>query len=284
MSNTRDEFVEQTKQMEELNHRQKDYYETSEGVLSNTGNLATQTWTWLRNRVANYRVEIGMKKDVRSLFVDWLGDLSGKRVMELGCASGNSMSMRMATEAESYLGVDLSRVGTDRLREKLRAENIDGAEAVSADFLSADFSPEPFDVIYAHGVLHHFEHFEAFLKVLHARLKPEGRVIAFDPLQTALLPRIVRAIYRPFQSDADWEWPFTRRTFTTIEKYFDILALQGTMGAAKWPIMCLPFSRSLAVKLGTPLHQRDMRLAIEQSRHLWRCMNVASHLQRKELS
>tara|TARA_R110002049_G_scaffold285698_2_gene466846 strand:+ start:66547 stop:67419 length:873 start_codon:yes stop_codon:yes gene_type:complete len=275
--------AEEAAEMERLNERQRTYYEQCEGELSEAGNTVTRSWALLRDRVAQYRVEIGVKQDIRSLHMQWLGDLAGCRTMELGCSAGNNVSMHMAKEADSYLGVDLNSVGIERLKQKFVERDLPKGDAVAADFLSPDFQPEPFDVIFAHGVLHHFRYFDAFLEILHSRLKPGGRVIAFDPLQTAMLPRLIRYAYRPFQSDADWEWPFNRKTFPAMERYFDVAALQGTMGWAKWGIPLLPISFGLAVKVGRPLHGRDMRMATSRSRHLWRCMNVATLLVRKEL-
>jgi 2-polyprenyl-3-methyl-5-hydroxy-6-metoxy-1,4-benzoquinol methylase len=270
--------------MERLNTAQKDYYEADGGDLSNVGNIVTKSWTRIRGRVAKYRTEIGVKSEMRRLHYQWLGDLTGCRVMELGCASGNSVSRYLAEHADSYLGVDLNAVGVAKLKATLSEYGLSKGDAVAADFLSSDFEHGPFDVIYAQGVLHHFQHFDAFLKVLHSRLSPGGRVVAFDPIQTALIPRMVRAAYRPFQSDADWEWPFTKKSFLQIEEHFEIQAMQGLMGWSKWPILLLPFSFDLAVAVGRPLHARDLRFANQQNRSMWRCMNVATLLVRKDSS
>lgn len=271
----------QSKEMQRLNIEQKAYYEEHAGNLRKSGNVVTRTWTAVRNRVARYRNEVGIKQDMRNLHYEWFGDLSGCDTMELGCASGNSVSCYLAEHSASYLGVDLSSVGVANLNQRLAEKNLPG-HAVSADFLADDFGHGPFDVIYAQGVLHHFEHFETFLQILHSRLKPGGRVVAFDPLQTALLPRVVRAAYRPFQSDADWEWPFSKQTFENMEQYFEIKELQGMMGWSKWGILALPFGVSFAAKVGRKLHQKDMRSAKTRSRALWRCMNVATLLIRKD--
>ena len=274
--------AEQAAQMERLNQRQKEYYEADGGDLTHAGNVVTRVWTSFRGRVTQYRNAIGVKQDMRALHYRWFGDLTGCDVMELGCASGNKVSRDLAAQAQSYLGVDLNSVGVGRLNEMLAKHQLPNGKAVTADFLSQDFSYGPFDVVYAQGVLHHFRYFDAFLKILHSRLKPGGRVVAWDPLQTALLPRMVRAAYRPFQSDADWEWPFTKETYRKFDQYFDVAEVQGMMGWAKWGIPLVPFSPNLAEKVGKPLHQRDMRVANQRSRALWRCMNVATLLVRKD--
>lgn len=267
----------ETEYMERLNKSQKEYYEAEGGILRNRGNVVTRTWTAVRGRVANYRTSIGVKEDMRKLHFRWFGDLSNCEVMELGCASGNSVSRYLAEHAKSYLGVDLNSVGVERLKKMLQESQLPGT-AVAVDFLSKDFTYGPFDVIYAQGVLHHFRYFDAFLKVLSERMKPGGRVVAFDPLQTAWVPRVVRAAYRPFQSDADWEWPFHKKTFDLLEKHFEIRELQGFMGWSKWGILALPLGNKIANRIGCRLHNWDMQYAKSRSRPLWRCMNVATLL------
>ena len=269
------------REMKRVNAEQKEYYEADGGELRQCGNLVTRSWSALRNRVALYRNEIGVKQDMRSLHFSWFGDLAGCHVLELGCASGNAVSRYLAGHAASYLGVDLSSVGVAKLNRMLDEYGLDKGRAISVDFLSSEFREGPFDVVYAQGVLHHFRHFGAFLRVLHSHMSPGGRVIAWDPLQTALIPRAVRAAYRPFQSDADWEWPFKKSTFDEIEECFEIRQIQGMMGWSKWPIALLPFGVSFAAPLGRRLHAINMKSATTRSRSLWRCMNVATLLVRK---
>jgi SAM-dependent methyltransferase len=201
--------------------------------------------------------------------------LSGKKVLDLGCYQGNSLSLFIAERAESYLGVDLSRPAIDRLRAKLEARGLKHAQARAVDFLDPNFTESGFDVIYAYSVAHHFRHFELFLKVLAAKLAPGGIVVTLDPMQTSLPTRMARAAYRPFQSDRDWEWPFTKRTFAEIQRVFEIAAVQGVMGYAKW---CLPVSfvsEDLATRTGRNLFARDLKEASTIGPGLWRCMQVA---------
>lgn len=278
--NTEQSSVCAVEEMERLNVAQKAYYEALGGDTRQVRNFVTRSWVSVRNRVAQYRTAIGVKETMRSLHYEWFGDLSDCDVMELGCACGNSVSLHLARQARSYLGVDLNSVGVEQLKRKLADSQLRGT-AAAIDFLSKDFPYGPFDVVYAQGVLHHFRHFETFLEILHSRLSPGGRVVAFDPMETAILPRWVRAAYRPFQSDADWEWPFNRASFKTIDKYFEVQKLQGMMGWSKWGIVFLPLGIPLAAKLGRRLHALDMKHANRLSPALWRCMNVATLLVRR---
>jgi SAM-dependent methyltransferase len=280
--NTRSDLLEGKRQeMLSVNQAQRTFYETD---ASQRGNRVTKLWRQSRNAMFQIRKELGITDLIHQRHLEWLGDLQGKRVLDLGCASGNTLSLDIAERSGYYVGIDLSEPSIETLRQKLRAKNLPHADAQAMDFLTPDFPYEPFDLIYAYAVMHHFRHFDAFLEVLHRRLVPGGRVITFDPMQTCWEVRAARAVYRPFQSDADWEWPFTRQSIRQIEQYFDIEAIQGVMGHAKWslPLALLPGGHGLAMQVGSRLHERDRQSAVKQGSGLWRCMQVALHLRRRD--
>lgn len=265
------------------NQRQTEFYdEHGHNLNKSSSGIASRVWGWARNRMKDYRRETGIKDAIRNFQKESLGDLTGKRVLDLGCYDGNSMSIHMAKSCDSYLGVDLSSKAITKLNEKL--SDYPNAEGMAVDFLSPDFQPQPFDVIYANSVMHHFEHFDAFLSVLRSHLAPGGYVVSFDPIETAATIRFLRWIYRPFQKDADWEWPFKKNTFPAIEKHFAIDRIQGFLGKAKWPIFLTPIpgANGVAKRLGLSAARYDAIHANKQDRNLWRCMQVAMKLTRKE--
>ncbi len=264
------------------NKRQKAFYETHGQHLNRSSiGLVNRIWGKARSRMQAYRREVGIKKSIRQFQYDAMGDLAGKRVLDLGCFNGNSMSLFLANSAKSYLGIDLSDAAIAQLTQKL--VGIPGAAAQAVDFLSPDFRPERFDLVYANGVMHHFEDLDAFLTVLDNHLVPGGKVITFDPLETSAIIRFTRTLYRPFQKDADWEWPFQRTTFATIENYFEIEAIQGYLGRAKWPIFLTPLfgTHGIAKRLGVAAARSDQLRATKQNRALWGCMQVAMILSRR---
>jgi 2-polyprenyl-3-methyl-5-hydroxy-6-metoxy-1,4-benzoquinol methylase len=254
-----------------LNEQQGQFYESPAGQR---GNLATSFWRKMRGKMHRTRNAIGIGSFVYQLHSQWLGDLSHKRVLDLGCYEGNAMSLPLAKGSESYLGIDLSAPAIERLKARLQTEGFKNADARKVDFLDPGFADSGFDVVYAHAVAHHFKYFETFLQVLFSKLTRDGIVITLDPLQTSLPVRLARAVYRPFQSDRDWEWPFTKHTFEEIQRHFEIVTIQGVMGYAKW---CLPLSfvsQELATRVGRTLHAKDVEEANALGSGLWRCMQV----------
>jgi 2-polyprenyl-3-methyl-5-hydroxy-6-metoxy-1,4-benzoquinol methylase len=258
-------------EMLDINAEQLKYYEADYSVR---GNLASRVWSRIRDRIETLRAELGVEQDILDAHRRWLGDLTGKRVLDLGCFDGNALSIPIAEQADSYLGIDLSPTAIDRLRDKLQAAGLTHADAQAVDFLSADFQGQ-FDVVYAHSVAHHFKHFDSFLESLDAHLAPNGKVVTFDPLQTSVAVRLARALYRPFQSDRDWEWPFKRSTFQQISDRFHINQVQGVMGRTKWALPISFVSRRTAGAIGRVLYAMDTRDATTVGPGLWRCMAVS---------
>ena len=104
------------------------------------------------------------------------------------------------------------------------------------------FPDNHFDLVYAYSVLHHFKDVSVIIEELHRVLKPGGMIISLDPMMTEPLNRLARALYRPLQTDRDWEWPFTRETFRLFQNYFEIADMQGFMGMVKlgFPFQIIP--------------------------------------------
>jgi len=212
---------------------------------------------------------------------EWLGDLSTSSVLDLGCYSGNLLSSYLATNARRYVGIDLSEAAVSVLRDKLG--DIPTAEALAIDFLSPQFDRGPFDVIYAFGVLHHFSERDRLIAALQQNLTPNGRVVAFDPLLTSLPIRLARWCYRPFQSNASWEWPFDRSMLDKLGQSFDIVGVQGYLGLAKYPLIlaAIPGGKRVACAIGQRLHRLDLRRCHRMDRRLRGCMSLALHLRAK---
>lgn len=229
----------------QLNKEQKAFYNNEEAYVK--PNLFSRIWRGFRNGPLNgFQKEYALRQRMYDLHKVWMGDLSDKKVLDLGCLRGNTLSLYMAENAREYIGIDLSDVAIAALQQKLAALNKPSARALAVDFLSDDFQETDFDIIYAFGVLHHFENFDILMKRLIEKLKPGGEVISFDPLETSAPVQLLRKLYRPFQQDKDWEWPFNKSTFPQIEKYFEITELRGVLGKTKYGLLLhlMPLSKS----------------------------------------
>jgi 2-polyprenyl-3-methyl-5-hydroxy-6-metoxy-1,4-benzoquinol methylase len=139
----------------EVNKKQREFYNSTSKEKKN---FASRIWSKIRNgSLSNYRKQFDIKTKVYDQHKVWLGDLSNKKVLDLGCLRGNELSLHMAKNSKSYLGIDLSDKAIATLYEKIKKINCPNAHALAIDFLSKDFKENNFDVIYAYGVLHHLK-------------------------------------------------------------------------------------------------------------------------------
>lgn len=247
------------------------------------GNLAFRLWATIKRRRRLVQEMAGLNSVNDELHRRWIDEVEGKRVLELGCNVGHENTFLFADQAKSYLGVDLSPMAIDAFNADLKRRGLDRASGIAADFLAPEFPATGFDIVLARSVVHHFQHFEVFLKILHERMAPGGIVLTNDPLQTALSARLMRALYRPFQSDKDWEWPLTQDSFAIIDKYFEIERVQGYLGKSKWAIPISMFSQDLARDKAIAWHADDVERSTSIGAGLWPCLFVVMKLRRREL-
>jgi SAM-dependent methyltransferase len=229
----------------EVNKKQKEFYNVKKK------NFATKLWSFMRNKLlSDFRKELNINEQVYEKHRAWLGDLSDKKVLDLGCYAGNHLSV--------YL------------------KHLPNAKAEAVDFLSPEFEETDFDVIYAYGVLHHFESLDLLFGKLKEKLADDGKLISYDPLKTSLPLRIIRGIYRPFQSDADWEWPFTKKTVQRFHKEFKVVERRAILGSSKWAFFLnlIPMSASKKLNYIKKLHQKDWEQSQVNDRHLYKCMHL----------
>ena len=228
------------------------------------------------------RKDLQIEKQLQQLHICWCGDLSDKKVLDLGCYEGNSLSIYLAQNSREYVAVDLSEKGIAHLRGRIR--NITNAEAYAIDFLSEDFKEKNFDLIYAYGVLHHFKDVDGLILRLKQKLNPHGKIISNDPLVTSLPVKLARGIYRPFQSDKDWEWPFSKNTYSKFAAEFRIVERRGMLGRVKWLLLLnlLPLSMERKANLARQWHKKDWERSSYSDPELFKCMHLTMLMEKKD--
>ncbi|WP_433833635.1 class I SAM-dependent methyltransferase [Flavobacterium anhuiense] len=260
----------------ETNKKQKEFYNNKKK------NFATALWSKIRNGIfTRIKKNIGIQDQTYILHKQWFGDLSNKKVLDLGCYSGNYWSIYLAENAKEYLGIDLSDMAIAKLNERIK--HIPNAEAQAIDFLSDDFLSDDFDLIYAYGVLHHFQDTNILIARLNEKLKKDGEIISYDPLETSFPIKVVRTLYRPFQSDAAWEWPFTKKTFYQYKNAFNIVERRGLLGKSKWIalINILPISNDKKNKIGLKWNSEDWNNSKTSDSVLFSCMHLTMLMKKK---
>jgi 2-polyprenyl-3-methyl-5-hydroxy-6-metoxy-1,4-benzoquinol methylase len=279
MAKTKEEIIE-------LNKRQSNYYHLQKEKKKHQS-FATKLWWKLREKsLSSYLKKYGISEYLLNEQKGWFGDVANKSVLDFGCGSGNPHSLYLAKSAKQYLALDLSQSSINNLISKLEKEGIydgDHINAIAIDILAESQFLTKFDVIYAAGVLHHFSNIEIILERLDGLLNPGGVVVSYDPTNTRWYIRLVRWIYRPFQTDAEWEFPFGFRQFALIEKYFLVERRCGILNKSIFGFLLqlIPMMKTWKENRILSWIKDDLNISKAGGQEVYRCLHVALLLRKK---
>lgn len=104
---------------------------------------------------------------------------AGKRVLEIGCGIGTD-TINFARAGASVTALDLSDVSLKLARQRAEVfgltDSIDFVQG-DAEHLSEVITPEPFDLIYSFGVVHHAPHPERIMREIRENFVAPGSVV-----------------------------------------------------------------------------------------------------------
>ncbi|MGG4167909.1 class I SAM-dependent methyltransferase [Rossellomorea vietnamensis] len=103
-----------------------------------------------------------------------LPDLKGKRVMDLGCGTGELSKYCIEMGASAVVGVDISE---KMITRALRENKDDNITYICSPIEDLSNQTEPFDLIVSSLAIHYIEDYESLIEKLHTLLKPGGILI-----------------------------------------------------------------------------------------------------------
>ncbi len=119
-------------------------------------------------------------------------DLTGKKVLEVGCGHGGGASYLSRTlHPGSYTGLDLNFAG---IRFCRKAHNVPGLEFTQGDAEKLPFPDESFDAVINVESSHCYPHFPRFLAEVARVLRPGGHFLYTDMRQAPEIPAWEAAI------------------------------------------------------------------------------------------
>jgi SAM-dependent methyltransferase len=115
---------------------------------------------------------------------DMLGDVAGKRIVDLGCGFGAFARWAVAAGAHHVLGLDLSQRMLARARASTVAANV---EYRGADLETLSLPAGAFDIVYSSLAIHYLEDFARLAATIRQGLTSHGRLVfsVEHPLFTA---------------------------------------------------------------------------------------------------
>lgn len=127
-----------------------------------------------------------------ALILEWMGDLRGKRLLEVGCGCGEA-SVYFAMKGAQVTAVDISPGMLDVVQSLASRRGVSVTTAcASADQLSI-VPNGVFDFVYAANLLHH-TNVSAVLDQLRVKLKPGGCAYFWDPLSYNPIINVYRGL------------------------------------------------------------------------------------------
>lgn len=160
-------------------------------------------------------------------FFNIIGDLKGKKVLDVGCGNGEC-SMFYARRGAIVTAIDNSETGIKNTLRNAEFHKVD-IEAIQIDALKLSELNKTFDIIAGKFILHHLEPFNEFVEILYNLLETGGKCIFFEnnarnKILIFLRQTIVGKFGIPKYGD-NMEFPFEYKEIKMIESKFSEVRL-----------------------------------------------------------
>jgi ubiquinone/menaquinone biosynthesis C-methylase UbiE len=123
-----------------------------------------------------------------------LGDIKGKRVLDLGCGTG-WFSVILAKRGALVEGIEISSVAVEIAKKRAEVNNVyDTVNFKEMSFYDLNFPDNYFDLIIGLSVLHHSRDKDRLCHSLHRVLKSNGRIVFNEPFGNMMFLERLRLI------------------------------------------------------------------------------------------
>jgi SAM-dependent methyltransferase len=124
----------------------------------------------------------------------------GMRVLDLGCGTGQLLAWLAPLFPANYHGLDLSLNSVRTARISANVRDVMVGDAVRIPVRDASY-----DRVVCNGAAHHLPDVRQALCEIHRVLRPGGRLVLHEPVDTPLTSAVRRTLFRhsPYESPAD---------------------------------------------------------------------------------
>jgi 2-polyprenyl-3-methyl-5-hydroxy-6-metoxy-1,4-benzoquinol methylase len=156
-----------------------------------------------------------------------MGDLRGKRVLDVGCGDGSN-AILMARYGARVTGIDISPKSIELCHRRAELDGVgSNTQFICSPLETADLLDGSYDIIWGDGVLHHLiPELDGVMRQLVSYAKPGALFVFSEPVcLSPLLRRLRKRI--PIHTDATPnERPLERAEMATIRRYLPHLELR----------------------------------------------------------
>ncbi|MFW9900372.1 MAG: class I SAM-dependent methyltransferase [Candidatus Thorarchaeota archaeon] len=134
-------------------------------------------------------------KRVNQKFIKMLGNVKGKKILDIGCGRGN-LSFYLAQKGAHVVGIDLSKNFIDFCKNEMKRLNLE----IDFRIMNAqipDFEDGSFDLIVGSRIVHHLPDIELFFRECKRILKRKGHIIFIEPLKKNPIVNMNRKYLKP---------------------------------------------------------------------------------------
>jgi SAM-dependent methyltransferase len=190
-----------------------------------------------------------------------MGDLRGKRLLDVGCGLGES-SVYFALLGAKVTALDLSPGMVERA---VALGSVHGVviQGVVQSGERLDVPEGHFDLVYIANTIHHVTDKDALFRQIHRALRPGGRFFSYDPLAYNPVIQIYRRMATKVRTED--EAPLTFQDVDTARKYFPDVRHREF-----WILTLSLFLKYYLIDRVHPNSDRYWkRILLETSRSLW---------------
>lgn len=119
------------------------------------------------------------------LVLDYLGDINGKHIMDIGAGSGY-FSVKLADQGAHVIAADVDDEFLDYLKERIATNNLQHIEVRKIPYDSPDLKDEEVDMVLIVNTYHHIEDRSTYFKKVKQGTKPDGELVLIDFFKTEL--------------------------------------------------------------------------------------------------
>lgn len=113
------------------------------------------------------------------IVLEYLGDLKGKKIMDIGAGSGY-FSMKLADKGAQVIAADVSDEFQTVLKKRIEENNLENIELRKIPYDSPNLADAEVDMVLIVNTYHHIENRSDYFAKVKKGIKPDGELVVID--------------------------------------------------------------------------------------------------------